>query len=138
MASHFFIAGIFAVVWLIIALYKALKAKSVKDVLGEIKKSSFDLNKNNDDKNIKNGILNSISGEKLLIIKASYGLPEKTINVTKELSQLIAEGKLKIKVSNDIAYDPIPGKNKILTIQYSHEGKIQTKEIREGDEVNLP
>jgi len=76
---------------------------------------------------------------KFRILKAVYGTPNNEIDVTKEYEKHIANGKLDVVVSNEIAKND-PDKNfvKILTIQYMNAGKELTKQAKEGSRIQLP
>lgn len=73
----------------------------------------------------------------LKIVKAIYGTPEKSIDLTKELTEKIIDGRLEIKVSNEIAGDPTPGTKKTLTIDYIKNGKTSNLTLNEGDELKI-
>lgn len=80
-----------------------------------------------------------IDDVKFRIIKAVYGTTDNAIDVTKEYEKHIANGRLDVVVSNEIAKnDPDHGIGKILTIQYLNEGKELTKKAKEGSRIQLP
>ena len=81
----------------------------------------------------------AIDDVKFRIVKAVYGTPNNEIDVTKEYEKQIANGKLDVVVSNEIAKnDPDKGFVKILTIQYLNEGKELTKQAKERSRIQLP
>jgi hypothetical protein len=81
----------------------------------------------------------AIDDVKFRIIKAVYGTPNNEIDVTKEYEKHIANRKLDVVVSNEIAKnDPDKGFVKILTIQYLNEGKELIKQAKEGSRIQLP
>lgn len=73
----------------------------------------------------------------LKIIKAIYGTTEKSIDIAKELTEKIVNGRIEIKVSNEIAGDPIPGTKKTLKIDFIKDGKTITQTVKEGDELKI-
>lgn len=73
----------------------------------------------------------------LKIIKATYGTVDKSIDIAKELTDKIIDGRLEINVTNDIAGDPTPGVKKNLTIEYIKDGKTRTLTLKEGDELKI-
>jgi hypothetical protein len=73
----------------------------------------------------------------LTIIKANYGTAEKSIDLSKELTEKIIDGRLEIKVTNEIAGDPTPGKNKFLIVEFIKDSKTKTLTLKEGDDLIL-
>lgn len=107
-------------IWLIVAVIKAFRAKSIDDIIEEIKKTDV---------------------QKLLILEASYGLPGKKVDVKYQLSKYISNNCIEIPVNNLIlgnAPDPVQGKNKILYVTYTHQGERRTTEVKEYDTLKLP
>ncbi len=81
----------------------------------------------------------AIDDVKFRIVKAVYGTINNEIDVTREYEKHIANGRIDVVVSNEIAKnDPDQGFPKLLTIQYLNEGKEQTKQAKEGSRIQLP
>lgn len=75
---------------------------------------------------------------KLVILKATYGSPQKSVDVTKQLNGLVTNNSLSVAVSNSIAGDPDYGTIKTLEIQYSVNGAQFKKTYQENEKVSLP
>lgn len=73
----------------------------------------------------------------LKIIKAIYGTVDKSIDIVKELTDKIINGRLEINVSNEIAGDPIPGVKKTLTIEYIKDREPNILMLNEGDKLKI-
>lgn len=73
----------------------------------------------------------------LKIVKAIYGTLEKSIDLTKKLTEKIIDGRLEVKVSNEIAGDPTPGTKKTLILGYIKNGKTSNLTLNEGDELKI-
>lgn len=75
----------------------------------------------------------------LEIIKAIYGTTEdKSLDVTKELQDMIVDNKLEIIASNAIKGDPDPGTKKRLIIEYRFNGKTLIEDFKEKQIVIIP
>jgi len=73
------------------------------------------------------------------IIEAIYGTPEKSIDITENLTKLVRNDKLSIAASNATAgEDPHPGVGKKLRIKYKYNDIITTREYIENARVDLP
>lgn len=87
-------------------------------------------------------VLNSwISGRrKLTITSAEYGVEDNYTNITPELTALISDNKLSIRLSNGITggFDPVPGVHKHAKIQYNFRKKTRNATVGEGDRIVLP
>ncbi|MBU1036431.1 hypothetical protein KKF32_00160 [Patescibacteria group bacterium] len=86
----------------------------------------------------KSVLKESYDDTRLKILEAKYGSPAKNFNVTDELNKQIRDDKLKTVASNEITGDPDKGVVKTLSIKYSHNGLIITKEFKENEPVELP
>jgi len=75
---------------------------------------------------------------KLSIIRAEYKTPNNKLDVAGILTGLIVDNKLKITATNDMFTDPEVGTAKTLEIEYSYNGKNETKIFNEKDTVELP
>lgn len=82
----------------------------------------------------------SIINEDLEIINAVYGnKPDKIVDVTSKIQEMIKENKLETTASNALVNkDPDPGIVKSLYIQYKYGDKNISKKYTEKDEVKLP
>lgn len=75
----------------------------------------------------------------LQIVRAEYGVGDRTVDVTNRLNSLIQNGQLNFQVSNQImGGDPFPGERKTLTITYTYDGRTDQATIYEGDPLDLP
>ncbi|MCD9019150.1 PIN-like domain-containing protein [Parachryseolinea silvisoli] len=83
----------------------------------------------------------NIHKETLEIVSAKYGTlaTDKLIDVTDLLVSKIANNRLTIRASNDLAGDPDPGVIKVLQIFYRiGQAQIQLAVITEGETVTIP
>lgn len=74
----------------------------------------------------------------LKIVKATYGTKDKNIDISSYLREKINNNSLNIKITNDIAGDPIPTVNKEAEIQYLLNGEEKTVVIKENENFKLP
>jgi HEAT repeat protein len=76
---------------------------------------------------------------KVVIRKAVYGgLPDgPQADVTKKVEEMVKAGSLTIDASNDNFGDPANGVQKKLRIEYSVEGRMDSKTVNEGETVTL-
>jgi hypothetical protein len=63
---------------------------------------------------------------------------DKSIDVTDNLKKKVVNGRLKIKVDNDIDHDPDLGAKKKLKIEYDYNDEKKSVEYDEGEDINLP
>lgn len=137
----FVIAGVIFFLWLLITIKNAGKAKTVKEVLEEIKKSSikFNQDENADDDSTQHNKPDSIEIKNILsIIKAEYKTDNNSIDVTDILNNLVGDNKLNTTASNNIFSDPDKGTAKKLHIKYSYNGETIIKEFDENEIIKLP
>lgn len=81
----------------------------------------------------------SMEDEKEFHIRSAfYGTGDSVIDVTDVLRVKVADNQLNVVANNDLAGDPCPGKPKILTINFMHQGKSRKKTSREGERAILP
>lgn len=74
----------------------------------------------------------------LEILSASYGAGDSRADLTEKLRQAVAEGSLRITVSNDLAGgDPAPNQSKELRIEYKLDGQQATKVVKENETLAL-
>lgn len=90
-------------------------------------------------KKTKKDIFIKVEGRtSLRILTAEYGAEGKFIDITNYLNKKIENNHLKIKITNEIAGDPIPGKFKKAKIRYSFGNEIQDIIINENEDLELP
>lgn len=78
-------------------------------------------------------------GSGVRIITAEYGAGSRRINITRRLQDRILNGRLFIKVNNDLAgEDPAVNRPKQLWVVYSANGREQRKVLNEGQFLSLP
>jgi hypothetical protein len=75
---------------------------------------------------------------KLRIIDAWYGTGINRINITRELNNSIFDNKLKIVLSNNIAGDPLFGKEKEGLVKYVFNKQEFEKKYKENEIIDLP
>ena len=77
----------------------------------------------------------------LAIVKAMYGAAndsQKSVDVTRQLTARIRDGKLKFSGFSSLAGDPAPGVVKSLRVDYEIGGKPGTLEAKDGSLLRLP
>jgi hypothetical protein len=75
----------------------------------------------------------------LQIIRAYYGLNNRTNDVSQTLRGMVRNGSLAIQVNNNnMGGDPAPGADKILTVIYRTQGREQTATVKEGNALRIP
>ncbi len=72
---------------------------------------------------------------KIEIIKAIYGSENNSFDIKNELSLLLSNDRLEFTLSNDIAGDPDPTRQKTLEITYKIGAETQTRIYNEGSKV---
>jgi len=76
--------------------------------------------------------LHSTTRPRLKIIKATYGVGPKTIDVTAQVRKLVIDGRLECTIGNDWG-DPAPGdQGKVFNITFTLEDEHISKTIVEG------
>jgi len=80
----------------------------------------------------------NIPAEGLYIISAQYGTDDRWRDVSRQIREKIRDNAISIKVSNDIAGDPVFGKVKTLRIEYAIDGERNTAQVREGQWLHIP
>jgi beta-lactamase class A len=79
-----------------------------------------------------------IPAEGLYIISARYGISNRWRDILKQLKEKIHDNTISIKVSNDIAGDPAPGKLKTLRVEYALDGQRKTAKAQEHQWLHIP
>jgi len=74
----------------------------------------------------------------VVIVKATYGAPGQTVDVSGVLTKSIAAGKYVVNVNNDeLGGDPAPGIAKQLVVEYTLNGTSKKATVYEEDSINL-
>jgi hypothetical protein len=78
--------------------------------------------------------------QQLVVHSATYGVKGKTVDVAELVRSKIFQGRLELLVCNEVLVDedPVPGKRKHLTVDYSYAGRRDSVVITEGDTLSLP
>ena len=75
----------------------------------------------------------------LQIVRAYYGLNNRTNDVTQLLRGRMQNGTLVIQVNNNnMGGDPAVGGDKVLTVIYRYQGREQTSTVKEGNTLRIP
>lgn len=75
----------------------------------------------------------------LQIVRAYYGLNNRTNDVTQLLRNQVRNGAVIMQVNNsNLGGDPWPGADKVLTVIYRVNGREQTSTVREGNTLRIP
>jgi Domain of unknown function (DUF3395) len=75
----------------------------------------------------------------LQIIRAYYGLNNRTNDVTQLLNGMVRNGTLFVQVNNNnMGGDPAQGGDKVLTVVYRYQGREQTSTVKEGNTLRIP
>lgn len=78
---------------------------------------------------------------KLVILRAVYGLledPQRTVDVTSQVSRMVENNSLSVLASNHLAGDPAPYIVKKLRVDYTLDGFPGTKIVNEGEVLDIP
>jgi hypothetical protein len=75
----------------------------------------------------------------LQIVRAFYGLNNRTNDVSQLLRSQIRNNTLVLQVNNrNLGGDPAPGANKVLAVIYRLGGREQSITVKEGDTLRIP
>lgn len=75
----------------------------------------------------------------LQIVRAYYGLNNRTNDVTRLLRGMVSNDTLVVGVTNrNMGGDPWPGADKVLTVIYRYRGREQTATVKEGRTLRIP
>jgi hypothetical protein len=75
----------------------------------------------------------------LQIVRAYYGLNNRTNDVTQLLRSRVQNGSVVIQVNNNnMGGDPAVGGDKVLTVIYRYQGREQTSTVKEGNTLRIP
>jgi len=73
------------------------------------------------------------------IIRAYYGVNNRTNDVTQLMRNLVQNGPLVVQVNNNnMGGDPAVGGDKVLTVIYRYQGREQTSTVKEGNTLRIP
>ena len=75
----------------------------------------------------------------LQIVRAYYGLNNRTNDVTERLRSMVQGNTLVVQVNNNnMGGDPAVGGDKVLTVIYRINGQEQTATVKEGNQLRIP
>jgi hypothetical protein len=75
----------------------------------------------------------------LQIVRAYYGLNNRTNDVTQLLRGMVRNGTLVVQVNNNsMGGDPAKGGDKVLTVIYRYQGRERTSTVKEGNLLRIP
>jgi hypothetical protein len=75
----------------------------------------------------------------LQIMRAYYGLNNRTNDVTQLMRDMVRNGTLVVQVNNNnMGGDPAVGADKVLTVIYRYQGQEQTATVKEGNALRIP
>jgi len=75
----------------------------------------------------------------LQIVRAYWGLNNRTSDVSQILRGQVQNGTLVIQANNrNLGGDPYPGADKVLTVVYRINGREQTATVKEGNTLRIP
>jgi hypothetical protein len=75
----------------------------------------------------------------LQIVRAYYGLNNRTNDVTQLLRGMARNGSVNVQVTNNnMGGDPAQGADKVLTVIYRYGGREQTSTVKEGNTLRIP
>lgn len=79
------------------------------------------------------------SGGSVVIVKAVYGdlVGNKLADVTSKVAEMIKAGSMDVEASNSNFGDPAGGRVKQLRIDYTVEGRAQSKTVSEGETITI-
>jgi hypothetical protein len=78
-------------------------------------------------------------GGDLQIVRAYYGLNNRTMDVTQTLRSMVRNGTLVVQVNNNsMGGDPAKGGDKVLTVIYRSRGRERTSTVKEGNLLRIP
>ena len=76
---------------------------------------------------------------RIIVVRAEYGAPDRRVDVTKAVAALLeCQPRAPIRVTNEaMGCDPAPGADKVLTVDYTVDGKTLRGEAREDKTLRL-
>ena len=76
---------------------------------------------------------------RLMIVKAFYGVQGRSANVTDRLQGMVRDGRITVLVNNgSMGGDPAIGGDKVLIVVYAIDGQEQATAVREGFILSIP
>jgi hypothetical protein len=75
----------------------------------------------------------------LEVVRAYYGLNNRTADVTDRLRRMVQGNSLAVQVNNNnLGGDPAIGADKVLTVIYRYGGQEQSATVKEGHQLRIP
>jgi hypothetical protein len=107
------------------------------DMQGQVRQLSYKEGSNIDASQFYN--YGGGGGGDLQIVRAYYGLNNRTNDVTQLLRGRLQNSSLVIQVNNNnMGGDPAVGGDKVLTVIYRYQGREQTSTVKEGNTLRIP
>jgi hypothetical protein len=108
-----------------------------RDMKGQVRQLSYKEGSNIDASQFYN--YGGGGGGDLQIVRAYYGLNNRTNDVTQLLRGRLQNSSLVIQVNNNnMGGDPVVGGDKVLTVIYRYQGREQTSTVKEGNTLRIP
>ena len=108
-----------------------------RDMKGQVRQLSYKEGSNIDASQFYN--YGGGGGGDLQIVRAYYGLNNRTNDVTQLLRGRLQNSSLVIQVNNNnMGGDPAVGGDKVLTVIYRYQGREQTSTVKEGNTLRIP
>jgi hypothetical protein len=108
-----------------------------RDMQGQVRQLSYKEGSNIDASQFYN--YGGGGGGDLQIVRAYYGLNNRTNDVTQLLRGRLQNSSLVIQVNNNnMGGDPAVGGDKVLTVTYRYQGREQTSTVKEGNTLRIP
>jgi len=108
-----------------------------RDMQGQVRQLSYKEGSNIDASQFYN--YGGGGGGDLQIVRAYYGLNNRTNDVTQLLRGRLQNSSLVIQVNNNnMGGDPAVGGDKVLTVIYRYQGREQTSTVKEGNTLRIP
>jgi hypothetical protein len=108
-----------------------------RDMQGQVRQLSYKEGSNIDASQFYN--YGGGGGGDLQIVRAYYGLNNRTNDVTQLLRGRLQNRSLVIQVNNNnMGGDPAVGGDKVLTVIYRYQGREQTSTVKEGNTLRIP
>jgi len=80
-----------------------------------------------------------LATERLQIVRGYWGAQGQMINITDKLQAMVREGVLYVHVDNgSLGGDPAIGRDKVLIVVYTANGKEQAASTKEGNTMRIP
>ena len=110
----------------------------VRDTQGQVRQLSYKEGSNIDASQFYNYGGGGGGGD-LQIVRAYYGLNNRTNDVTQLLRGRVQNNSLVVQVNNNnMGGDPAVGGDKVLTVIYRYQRREQTSTVKEGNTLRIP